>query len=279
MSFLPVKSDGNWAFFDEKSAKNKGSEIANRYQNAEPFPHIVIDNFLPEELLNRVLADFPQDFMREQKRSQELFKGNYEPDNIPTGFTRSLFYSFNSRPFVSFLEALTGIDGLIPDPYFLGGGLHETIRGGRLGIHADFNLHKKLRLLRRINVLVYLNKNWPDEYKGALELWSKDMKEKVHSVAPLFNRCVVFSTNDNSYHGHPDSLECPEGVSRKSIALYYYTASEAIFSEEKIRTTVFKKRAQSADHFDYYIRFKYFIRDCIPPILVRAALRLIKGKQ
>ncbi len=280
MAFLPAKIDQeNWVFFNEEETKKLGASLSTEYQAGNPFPFISIDNFLPEEILNRVLAEFPQDFQREQKRSQELYKGHYEPDNIPAGFTRALFYSFNSRPFLSFLEALTGIEGLIPDPYFLGGGLHETSRGGCLGIHADFNLHKKMKLHRRINVLVYLNKDWEKEYKGDLELWSKDMKEKVHSIPPVFNRCVVFNTDDNSFHGHPDSLECPADRTRKSIALYYYTASDAIFSELKLRTTVFKARSNTADKFDYYIRFKYFVRDCIPPILVRAAIRLFKGNQ
>lgn len=212
------------------------------------------------------------------RRSQELYKGACLPDKLSpeASFSRALFYSLNSQPFLSFLEEISGIDGLIPDPYFLGGGFHETLSGGNLGIHADFRVHKKLRVKRRLNLLIYLNKDWPESYGGALELWTKDMKSKAKEIYPLFNRCVLFSTDDTSFHGHPDPLRCPVDRSRKSIAIYYYTASEAIFAEEKIDTTNFKGRVGSGDKYDYSVRMRYFIRDCIPPVITRALLRLKK---
>jgi hypothetical protein len=129
--------------------------------------------------------------------------------------------------FLEFLEQLTGIDGLIPDPHLTGGGLHMTPRGGRLGIHADFNVHQKLvhqklGLDRRLNLLLYLNNNWQAEWGGEFELWDKEVKAKVRGYLPLENRVVVFSTTDQTFHGHPEPPKCPKGAYRRSIALYYY---------------------------------------------------------
>lgn len=282
MSFLPLTQKEDFVFVDETAARQRARELAPAYQAAEPFAHCVIENFLPTEITERLLREFPPIIDRQMKRSQELFKGLCLPDALPdsAAFARSLFYTFNSLPFISFLEELTGIKGLIPDPYFLGGGFHETLRGGRLGIHADFNIHQKMKLRRRINVLVYLNHDWKSEYGGDLELWTRDMKTKALSIAPLFNRCVIFNTDDDSWHGHPDPITCPEDRSRKSIALYYYTASDAIFTERKLNTTNFQSRSGHGDRKDWAMHTKYFVRDCIPPIVLRGLLKLknaVKG--
>jgi len=274
MSFLPLSQQGDHVFIKEEQAREKAKALSQAYKAAEPFAHCVIDNFLPEEITERLLKEFPVITDREMKRSQEIFKGLCLPDQLPqsAAWARGVFYSFNSLPFIAFLEELTGIKGLIPDPYFMGGGFHETLSGGRLGIHADFNIHQKLRLRRRINVLVYLNHDWKPEWGGELELWTKDMKTKAKSVAPLFNRCVIFDTDDTSWHGHPDPMTCPLDRSRKSIALYYYTASDAIFSENKVDTTNFRVRSGSGDKTDLVMRSKYFLRDLIPPVLLRGML-------
>ena len=136
---------------------------------------------------------------------------------------RWLLYQLNSSVFVNFLEELTGVGGLIPDPHFEGGGLHQIERGGFLKIHADFNRHPKLNLDRRLNLLLYLNEDWKDDYGGHLELWDREVARCVKRIAPVFNRCVVFTTTDFSFHGHPEPLACPPAVTRKSLALYYYS--------------------------------------------------------
>ncbi|TYO60757.1 2OG-Fe(II) oxygenase, partial [Bradyrhizobium hipponense] len=143
---------------------------------------------------------------------------------------------------LGFLERLTGIEGLIPDPYLLGGGLHMIPRGGRLAIHADFNIHKKLRLDRRLNLLLYLNYDWKEEWGGALELWDKDVKTKERAYLPIANRMVVFSTTDTAYHGHPDPLRSPKGKYRRSIALYYYTNGRPEDERSADHSTIFRMR-------------------------------------
>jgi Rps23 Pro-64 3,4-dihydroxylase Tpa1-like proline 4-hydroxylase len=127
--------------------------------------------------------------------------------------------AFNSYPFINFLEELTGIPKLLPDPHFNGGGLHQILNGGKLAIHTDFNQLASLDLYRRLNVLLYLNENWKDEYNGNLELWDQTCSSCVKSVAPTFNKLVVFETNKRSFHGHPKPLNTPGSVTRKSIAL------------------------------------------------------------
>lgn len=158
-------------------------------------------------------------------------------------FTRYLLTAnFNSSVFLEFLESLTGITGLIPDPYFEGGGLHQIVPGGFLKVHADFNWHKQLKLDRRLNVIVYLNRHWKEEYGGNLELWNREMTRCERRVLPIFNRCVIFNTTDFSYHGHPEPLTCPEGMTRKSLALYYYSNGRPAEELSDAHSTLFQSR-------------------------------------
>lgn len=195
------------------------------YAAAEPFPHIVIDDFLPKAVLERVISEIPRpgevgwiefDDARGKKLASKF-------ETQLGSATRALLYQLNSSVFVDFLETLTGISGLVPDPHFWGGGVHQIVRGGFLKVHADFNRHPRLKLDRRLNLLLYLNTEWQEEWGGHLELWDRDMTECRKKILPIFGRCVVFSTTDFAYHGHPDPLNCPAGTTRKSLALYYYS--------------------------------------------------------
>ena len=126
---------------------------------------------------------------------------------------RAFLWEMSAPPVLAFLEALTGIDGLIPDPYFGGAGPHQILPGGFLKVHTDFNWHPKLKLDRRLNLLVYLNKEWREEYGGHLELWNREVTVCERRILPVFNRTVVFSTTDFSFHGHPTPLACPPAMS------------------------------------------------------------------
>lgn len=275
MPYLDV-IDRERGFFDAAAMKDKGLELRERYVGAEPFPHIVIDDFISPEILETCIEDFPaapDPESRSFDRAQERYKTSYNPDYLSPR-VRSFFYSLNSRPFVQFLENMTGVTGLIPDPYFMGGGFHQTVQGGHLSVHADFNLHKPLMLERRLNLLLYLNKDWRLEYGGALELWDKDMRRAVHAVEPVFNRCVVFSTNANSFHGHPAPVAHPDNAPRRSLALYYYTATWDETSAA--RTTQFKRRPASRDAVDWTVRGEEFMDDFLPPVLSRNVKRLAR---
>ena len=209
----------------------------DNFQNAKPFPHIVLKNFFDSKCLDEVLNDFPKNLNSLSKNLSDD-KELMEWDDInskkittkkpsPAMFKEKIhnfLNELNSFYFVDFLQKITGIkERIIPDPYFWGGGMHISKRGGYAKIHADYNIHPKMKLDRRINVLIYLNKDWKEEYGGYLELWNREMTECLQKVSPSFNTVVIFNTNDFSYHGHPDPLLCPENVTRNSIALYYYT--------------------------------------------------------
>ena len=203
--------------------------LHTEYVTAKPFPHIVIDGLFDESALAEVERLFPNaeenDWVRfdnDHERKLGYRHGMAIPEAIEL-----FLYRMNSYPMLQFLEKLTGINGLIPDPYFGGGGLHRIERGGFLDIHADFNWHPLLHLHRRLNLLLYLNRDWEEAWGGALELWDEKMESCQQSILPLFNRTVIFSTTDTSYHGHPKPLQSPVGVSRRSVSLYYYTAERA----------------------------------------------------
>ena len=197
------------------------------YHNGIPFPSIVIENFFDEEYLNQILSDFPDlskiESSQKYMNKNEIKYANNDYENFPDSI-KNFFDFLNSDYYLNFLQKITSIkEKLVPDPKLNGGGLHEIKKGGVLKVHTDFNRHPSLELDRRINVLIYLNKSWKEQYGGHLELWDKEMLECKKKILPTFNKMVIFSTNDFSNHGHPDSVACPQNQSRKSIALYYFS--------------------------------------------------------
>jgi hypothetical protein len=213
------------------------------YQDGQPFPHIVIDDFFPVESLNEVLAAFPAPDESWWQYSNPLERKWAKNTGLPAPIERFIM-NLNDEIFIEYLEELTGIHDLTPDFSFNGGGLHQISRGGKLDIHEDYNYHPLTNYHRRLNLLVYLNKDWQAEWKGNLELWNADMTECVKSIEPVFNRIVIFSTVPGSNHGHPDPLECPEGLTRKSIALYYYSKDRPPHEIREKHSTLFKRRPQ-----------------------------------
>ena len=260
---------------DPVEARSFGSLFNEEYNKADPFEHIVLDGILPDELVEKILADFP----RGARANDGVFNIGYGGENkrqiMPEDcdqFSREMFLFFNSRPVLQFLEGLTGIEGLLPDPYFSGGGYHEITKGGLLGVHADFRINQQLHVQRRLNMLIYLNPEWNDDWKGQLELWSRDMKQCVRRVSPLLNRCVVFNTDADTWHGHPDPLQTPDGVTRKSIALYYYTASREVYAEVPSRSTMYVARpGDTAENKIAARKFRTeeYLKDWLPPLAYR----------
>ena len=204
------------------------TQHADAYRAAQPFPHVVLDDVFEPELLKQILVEFDGMDRGRWHSSDKALERKWATEDIqhfgPT--TRAFINQLNGGLFLSFLEKLTGITGLISDPHLRGGGLHEIRREGALGVHADFNLYPRLNIWRRLNLLLYLNEDWDAAWGGDLELWDRTGRERVRSVSPIFNRVVIFDTSNYSYHGHPHPLMCPPERSRKSIALYYYTAQK-----------------------------------------------------
>jgi hypothetical protein len=279
---LPIDSQSGLRL-DAKEARALGDMLAADYAQAAPFPHIVMDDFLPEALIQSILQNFPVDAISSDTVFNIGYGGQHKRQIMPEDcneYCRSLFHFFNSQPVLQFLEGLTGIQGLIPDPYFQGGGFHETSRGGKLGVHADFRVNEQLHLQRRLNLLIYLNPVWETEWLGQLELWDRPMKNCVAKVEPILNRCVVFSTDSDTWHGHPDPLNTPENIKRRSIALYYYTASKEIYNEVPTMDTLYKARPHdSADIQREAKRFasEQYLRQWAPPIVVRGIHKIRRG--
>jgi Rps23 Pro-64 3,4-dihydroxylase Tpa1-like proline 4-hydroxylase len=250
------------------------AEVA--YATAKPFSHVVLDDFFDPSLLERVLAEFPKPgaikWQRFDNAKEIKLASAAEAAFGPT--TRLLLYHLNSITFLDFVSAVTGIPHLIPDPYFEGGGLHQIVRGGKLGVHVDFNKHSRYNLDRRVNVLVYLNKGWRDEYGGHLQLWNRDITQCEAKVAPLFNRLVLFGTTDYTYHGHPDPLQCPEGMTRKSIALYYFSNGRPAEEVSVKHSTVFQARAEGEFKLSFRQRMRRVASDLLPPVVTRQLRRL-----
>jgi len=211
----------NYQRWKERLAADK-----TNYQKASPYPHTQFDDFLETWAADKALEVFPKvkdEGWIHYVHVNEKKHGLNKLDLIPP-FIREVIDELNSEAFISYLEELTGIKGLLPDETFEGGGIHQSERGGYLNVHADFTVHPhKRNWRRRVNVLVYLNKDWDASYGGDLELWDRKMTACEQKIAPIFNRVVIFNTDEDSYHGLPDPLKCPEGDSRKSIALYYFT--------------------------------------------------------
>jgi Rps23 Pro-64 3,4-dihydroxylase Tpa1-like proline 4-hydroxylase len=213
--------------FDLAYLQQTAQTRANDYLKAEPFPHIVLDNFLKPACAAEILKDFPKpedsiDWDRYAKDGFEMKIASSKEEQF-SALIRHALHDLNSGPFIRFLEQLTGIEHLFADPHLLGGGVHLTGRGGHLGIHTDFNWHPVLHAHRRVNMMIYFNEHWLPEYDGDLELWSTDAKRCIKSIAPSFNRAVIFTANSDTFHGHPRPLQVAEGQWRRSIAMYYYS--------------------------------------------------------
>lgn len=259
----------------------KGKDASEKYANAEPFPNGHFDDFFNADMLRKVLAEFPElgdknDIKFDNPNENKLAsRGEYKFGEVSTRFAHFM----NSQPMLEFLEHLTGIKNLIPDPSFEGGGFHQIKPGGFLKLHADFNKQRSTNLDRRLNVLVYLNENWEESYGGHFELWDKEMTGCKAKVLPIFNRMAMFSTTEFSFHGHPDPLTCPPDRSRKSMAFYYYTngrpASEIIPGKEILTTTTFIAREQDSAQMKRYNAFVVFMQNILPPFVVKLAKNIL----
>jgi 2OG-Fe(II) oxygenase superfamily len=249
-------------------------QLAESFQTAQPFPHIVADGIFPDDLLDAVLSEYPEpeDVPWESFASPSELKLALADTEKMGPATRHLLAELNGQVFVDFLERLTGIVSLIADPHYEGGGLHQIRRDGFLKVHADFNRHGRLPLDRRLNVLLYLNHDWPEDYGGHLELWDKSMTNCAARVLPVFNRMVVFATTDFAYHGHPDPLTCPPDRARRSMAWYYYTNGRPASEVSYTHTTLF--RARPDESIARSQRWQDVAARWTPPALFDAARRV-----
>ncbi len=212
--------------------------LAEAYRAAHPFPHVVIDDFLPLDLIDRVHDEA-------RRAAPNVNSSNDLTQSLKSAVTdwaafgpevlRTISF-FQSGAFISIVEGITGLRGLFADPHLEGGGVHLIRRGGFLKMHTDFNWHPMLKAHRRVNILLYLNKDWKPEFGGELTL-TKLGGGEVRHIAPIYNRLVIFNTNDYTLHGHPDTLMFPDDYPRASIALYYYGVDKPSAEKWRLNTS------------------------------------------
>lgn len=270
-----------------ESLKRKFPDLARQYETAEPYPHVVIDDFLPPEVAAVMAADFPRpDDARVWNRlptDDQRGKSSLRHENALPPCIRRLIHELNSQTMVEFIEGLSGIDSLISDPRLVGGGIHQTHTSGKLSVHIDYSHHPCYQLLRRINLILYLTPDWREEYGGHFELWDATATTCLGKVLPAFNRCVIFSTTDKSYHGQPEPLRCPTAMQRNSVALYYYkNEAPSVAGQAGTHNTIFRSRpGETAPLGTRFVRAASggLLKDLMPPILYRALRRVWNGQR
>jgi Rps23 Pro-64 3,4-dihydroxylase Tpa1-like proline 4-hydroxylase len=213
--------------------------LASAFFSARPFPHVIIDDFLATTAAQQI-HDEARATAANINASNEVTQKLKVACTDWAAFgpmTGRLIAYFNSSEFIGPLETVCDIDGLFGDPWLEGGGIHLTSRGGFLKMHTDFNWNAKLRADRRINVLYYLNRDWSEDWGGELRLARIGEREGGASIAPLFNRLVIFNTNDMTLHGHPEPLHFPSNYPRASIAMYYYSTGLDVAERRRRKAT------------------------------------------
>ena len=232
----------------------QSNDLSEAFATNDPFPYVIIDNLFPAQLISDLVSEFPSPNDQSWDRSmvegiQVKLRSNWTTEDDISPITAEVVNFFNSGSFMKSLSAITGVQKLISDPYFTGGGRNCILPGGVLDVHADGNWHDAMGVHRRLNVILYLNENWKEEWGGHFELWDRNLTGCVKAVSPLANRLLIFETHDFTYHGHPNPLACPEGENRKSLIFYYYTAeprpSEQILRSEPHRALWRKKSLNS----------------------------------
>jgi hypothetical protein len=221
-------------------SRGRAAELRQKFSAATPFPHVVIDQLFQPDFLAKVLEDFSVGFgdWVHYNTTNEVKRGTRPNAKLGAGSQR-YFDVIHRGQFVQFLSAITGIDGLLPDPSLFGGGLHEIPTGGRFTVHTDFNRHPVTALDNRLVFITYLNKDWDASYGGALELWDAASQTCVSEVVPLFGRSILFAHTPHSLHGHPNPVSAPGGRARRSVAAYFYTNGGPGIEAEETHTTRF----------------------------------------
>lgn len=230
--------------FDLDTLAQRAKDLAPVFRAAQPYPHVVIDDFLIDARARELASVFPGPdspvaWEHYAAPGLEVKLGCGAEERLPIAI-RDAIHDLNSGPFIRFLQTLSGIDHLMPDPHLSGGGIHLSRHGGHLGVHVDFNWHEQLQAHRRLNMLIYLNPDWRPGYGGELELWSCDGTRREHVIEPRFNRAAFFATRSDTFHGHPNPWAAPAGIYRQSIALYYYTTTRPAAELRPAHSTLYK---------------------------------------
>uniref|UniRef100_A0A6C0BDL1 Prolyl 4-hydroxylase alpha subunit Fe(2+) 2OG dioxygenase domain-containing protein n=1 Tax=viral metagenome TaxID=1070528 RepID=A0A6C0BDL1_9ZZZZ len=216
---------------------NDVEEIKKSYHEGLPFEHIIIKDFLNKDLANKISESYPDDINKWHHYNNPIeVKYAYDDLDVIDESIKNLFYILSTDFIASIFSSITDIK-LECDPYLHGAGLHMHPRNGRLGVHLDYEIHPVSFKQRSLNIILYLSKDWREEWGGETELWDNNCKNAVLKSPVVFNTAIIFRTNNISWHGVPEKIKCPEGVFRKSFAYYYVTnvSEEDIHNKSELR--------------------------------------------
>lgn len=201
---------------------NDIDELSNKFINAEPFEHIIIPNFLNSEYAEEIYNKLPSNYKSWHNYCNPIeVKYAFDDINVLPEPVKNFFYLLSSENMREKIIDLTKIPNLEYDEYLHGAGLHAHPRNGRLNMHLDYEKHPITGKHRRLNIILYMSKEWNEEWNGQTELWDNKMEECVIKSPVVFNSAIIFKTNEISWHGVPEIIKCPENTYRKSIAYYY----------------------------------------------------------
>lgn len=282
--FVPSEDSICDSCFTKK--QNEADLLRQEYEIGQPYPHIVLDGFFAEQQLRRIIPHFPN-----PDRTSDLMDYEFQPGKHAWDLHREtsgaplqdqdlvdFLSALTSERMLKIVERITGMRNLESDPTYYGAGIQQVVPGGRLEVHTDFRrMHTGSNKYRRLNILIYFNPDWKEEYGGIFELWDDPPKNCVKSVLPLFNRTVIFGTTGTSWHGHTKPVACPRGMTRKSIALYYY--SEERGEQEQEDRPVQWWVAQSADSSSSAIEKIAAVIKPFVPLSVRKKIRSVRTER
>ena len=250
--------------------------LSSEYGSARPFPHLVLDNLFPEDFLDRVLNEMlPLSDANWVQHDDEHMQQFNLRSAVDLGEAGSQLVSFlHSAKFLYFLSEVTGIRELLPDPYLQGAGYHLIPRGGKFDVHVDRNTAYSTGLIRRLSLLIYLNKDWKHEYGGQLELWSKDGQRCESIIEPTFNRTTIFEIADQNYHGVPSVVRCPKGRTRNCFVAYYHTVEDYGIKEVKPHTSIYGPNSYRQQESGV----RRLAKNLAPPVLVRVVRKFLPSR-
>ena len=216
------------------------NKLKDKFANVEPFEHVVIDNFLSEEYSEKLYKLFPSNYEEWYNYCNPIeVKYAFDNINILPNDLKNYFYYLSTQKIVNLFKKITNIENLEYDEYLHGAGLHSHGKNGRLNVHLDYEKHPVTGKERRLNIILFMSKDWDASWNGANELWDKDAEKCIKKTDIKFNRAIIFKTNEISWHGIHEKIICPEGVYRKSLA-YYYVSPLNLNKDE----TEYRKKAK-----------------------------------
>ena len=248
-------------------------ELQAIYRTAKPFPHVVIDDLFVPAVLDALLVEMAEMGRDKWKQvdndsRERTLRMKSAAEMGPAG--EKLLSIVHAAGFLYLLSEITGISQLLPDPYLLGAGYAQMRRGDYFNVHSDRNVAYDTGMLRRLAMIVFLNKSWLPDYHGKLELWNHEATSCDATIEPLFNKTIIFEVANPNYHGVPVPLACPPERSRQSFILYYHTVGIPGQPHVKPHTSLFAPRTHGTNR----VTLRQIAREIVPPVLVRALRKL-----